>query len=93
MGVLFVFWFSTKMGVLFVLRLHFELRGSYFKVENSADRAGIQRAFKSEIRTSSEPYMINIRELLEKDSGGFDTAFDKFIRIEVYPDIIPPFSG
>jgi len=76
-----------------VPRLHFELRGSYFKVENSADRAGIQRAFKSEIRTSSEPYMINIRELLEKDSGGFDTAFDKFIRIEVYPDIIPPFSG
>jgi hypothetical protein len=74
-------------------RLHFELRGSYFKVENGSDYVGIRNAFRSEIMASSESHMVMLRKLLEKDMGGFDAAFDKLIRIEIYPEVIPPFSG
>ena len=74
-------------------RLHYELRGGFFDEAAGTNREGMIDIFKNRIKNSSDDAVVTLNKLLESDPLGFDAAFDKFMRIEDYPDLVYPLSS
>ena len=79
-----------------VPRLHYELRGDFFNTTHQSVKTSlddIRDEFIDIIANDPGSEFEKLRELLEYGTDSFDSKLDDFLRIEVYDELVPPFSS
>jgi hypothetical protein len=76
--------------------LHYELRGSFFNsfhntVKTSVD--DIRKEFRKMIEKDQGKEFKKLREVLNIDGPDFEANLNEFLKINDYPDLMPPWSS